>query len=92
MAVKYQICLSSFDVDAEIFEVTVERETEKSVWINGNHTAKRSQWKNFFDTWDEAKKMLTDHQSQRVNSLRRQLEKANGKLGNIKGLVDTTAQ
>lgn len=70
----------------QIERVEVDRETESSVFINGRRSAKVSGYENFHDSWAAAHAcLLAKHQLQ-VNQLRRQLEAANGKLGNIKGM------
>lgn len=83
---KYRITIGSFIPDAEIKEVYIERETESLVWINGRRNAKRSEYHNFYDTWQEAKDALQKCVQGRVDSLRQQLERANSALENIKGM------
>jgi hypothetical protein len=73
-------------VEAKITPVEVERETESSVWINGNRRAKITEWDTFHDTWDEAHAHLLKHAEQQAQSARRNLEAANGSLGNVKGM------
>jgi multidrug efflux pump subunit AcrA (membrane-fusion protein) len=72
--------------EAKITQVEVERETDISVWINGHRNAKRSEWNNYYDTWEEAKAALQAKAQSQVDSLRLQLERAKGALGNIKGM------
>lgn len=38
----------------KITEVEVERATSSSIWINGRMSRKRSDWKNYFDSKQEA--------------------------------------
>lgn len=69
----------------------VERETEKSVfWTTKNgfkeRASKTSKYYMWFDTWEEAHKTLLHLVQGRVSSLRLQLEKAKGTLGNVKGM------
>lgn len=75
-----------WDSDARIEEVDVERETEASIWINGQRSAKRSEWSNYYDTWEDAKSALLAAQQRRVEQLRSQLQVANSRLGNINGM------
>lgn len=70
----------------KIEPVEVERETEGSVWVDGRRTAKTSTWASYFDSWAEAHARLVLEQEEAVASLRRQLESANGKLGQIRGM------
>lgn len=81
--------------------VEVERETESSVWVvdtwrgergNTRRHAKRSDWDNYFDTWEEAKAFLMAQAEAKVTAARRALDSANGELGNVKGLKPPSAQ
>jgi len=69
-----------------IEQVEVEKETEASVWIKGRRNAKRTEYYNYFDTWDEAKLYLLTVAEAKVAAIRLNLERANGELGNINGL------
>jgi hypothetical protein len=72
--------------------VVVERHTEQSVWIDGRRRARRSDgylsMEGFFPTWSEARDALAKDAEEKVTDLRRQLEQANGRLGNIKGFKE----
>ena len=82
--IKYRVEIPwRWDAAAEIIEVEVEKETDKSVWINGSRNAKVSEDANYYDTWEEAKDALVVCQKSRVNRLRSQLVKANSILGSI---------
>lgn len=83
MAVKYR---TGHYGEPLIEEVTIDRETESSVWIDGRRNAKESSWYNFFDTWEAAHAFLICNTESEVLNCRRNLEVASGKLGNIKGL------
>jgi hypothetical protein len=73
-----------------IEKVEVVGETECFVkLINGRKDAKRSEWQNYFNSFDEAKNYLIDNAQKRVDSLRTQLESANGALGQIKGIKES---
>jgi len=48
--------------------------------------AKVSEWSNYFVTWQEAHDYLMAQAQSKVDSLRVQLQRANGALGNIKGM------
>jgi hypothetical protein len=69
-----------------IEQVEVERETTASVWINGSRNAKVSDWKNYFDTWDEAKQYLLNQAEAKLTGARFRLQSARSEHGNIKGL------
>lgn len=70
----------------KIEPVEVERETANCVWVKGRRAAKASSWDSYYDSWAEAHARLVVEQEEAVASLRRQLEAANGKLGQIKGM------
>ncbi len=73
-----------------IEKVEVVGETECFVKLpNGRKDAKRSEWQNYFDSFDDAKNYLIDKAQKRVDSLRTQLESANGELGQIKGIKES---
>jgi hypothetical protein len=71
---------------APIEAVEVQRETQSTIWINGKRGSKRTEYDNYFDTWDEAKEFLLSKASSELASARRKLERAQGEYGNIKGL------
>ena len=75
-----------WDRNKLIEPIEIDRETDFSVFIGKERNAKRSSWHNYFDTWDDAKTFLLEHAESEAASCRRQLEVANGKLGNIRGL------
>jgi len=75
----------------EIEQVEVTRETEQSVFIacksgSDRREAKRSSYTQFHDSWADAHVYLSQRAESNVASCRRMLEKANGELGNIKGM------
>ena len=76
----------TYDVTPNIEEVEIDKETEHFVYIGKDRAAKISIYENYFDTWAEAKEALLEKQKTRCNSLRLFLERANGIMGNIKGL------
>ena len=71
-----------------IESVEIDRETDNIVFIMKKRNAKRSSWHNYFDTFDEAKAFLIETAENEIASIRRQLEIANGKLDNIRGLLN----
>ncbi|HVI55442.1 MAG TPA: hypothetical protein VM621_10360 [Luteibacter sp.] len=76
--------------------VVVLSETEKTVTVlhagekKARRQAKRSEFSNYFPTFEEAKSFLIEVAERNVASIRLQLERANGALGNAKGLRDPT--
>ena len=71
-------------------KVEVAGETDHFVkLLNGRKEAKKTDWSSYFDSFDDAKSFLLDKAQKRVDSLRRQLETANGELGQIKGIKES---
>jgi hypothetical protein len=82
---KYKVRLNyRYGCKAEIKEVEIEKETDKSIWINGHRSAKISEWANYYDSWDEAKCALFECQQRYVDHLRLRLELTRQELENIK--------
>ncbi len=85
--IKYQIKLSNrWDNEADIQPIEIEKETSKSVWIDGNRTLKRSSYWNFYDSFKEAKLVLLEAQRARIKRLQEALKKAESVLDDIKKL------
>jgi len=79
-----------FSAGYKIEEIEILGETEHFVKLtNGRKDAKRSGAYNYFDTFQEAKDFLIDVAENKVRSLRLALERANGELGQIKGLKES---
>jgi hypothetical protein len=75
----------------KIAPIEVERATEKFVWIDGRRAGRLGSYcQGYFETWDAARDYLQSDATMKVASLRRQLETANGRLGNIKGMKPPT--
>ena len=77
----------------KIEAVEILRETEHQVVLPPTHTngkerreQKRCYWYAWHDSWDDAHAYLVAKAQADVDSLRLQLARANGKLGNIKGM------
>jgi len=74
--------------------VEIVRETEQSVFILGSdfrgererREAKETSYHAYHDSWDEAKQHLMDKAEQEVFAARAALQRAQDKLGNVKGL------
>jgi hypothetical protein len=75
---------------ARIEAIEVVRETEKTVTIDNtgheSRESKRSEFQNWFDTWEDAHAFLLTIQQLEVTALRLKLESANETLGRIKGM------
>ena len=72
--------------DPRIEPINVDRESDACVWINGRRKNKVSTDEIIFDSWDEAKAWLLQRAEKKLNSARRQLERAQGEYGNVKGM------
>lgn len=72
--------------------IEVVRETGKQVvlpaiqGLREMRENKVSDWSNWHDTWEEAHLFIIQEAEAKVKVLRMQLEQANGKLGQIKGM------
>lgn len=69
-----------------IEEVEADRMTDKSVFINGNRNAIRSQCYNFFLTWAEAKDFLVNDAMTKMGQAKRKVDVARSRLERIKAL------
>lgn len=74
-------------------KVKVLKQTEKTATIERTyHGGKTYERKivnpDIFDTFEEAKAVLISRQESRLESLRLQLQRENGKLGQLKGLKE----
>jgi hypothetical protein len=79
---KYKTNYSKNRIEA----VTVERETDTSVWIGTRRVAKMSTYDAYHDSWSAAHTFLLANAERGIDIARQDLEMANGKLGNIKGM------
>lgn len=94
MLTKYKI--AARHLKAEIEEVEVVRETEQCVFLpilptkrntkGESKELKKSEWHEYFDTWEEAHAALTSKANEQVVGARRRLELANALAGNVKGM------
>lgn len=75
-----------FGWNFEIEPVLVSKCTDMSVWIGGHRRARTGTWENYFQTWDEAHAQLLKTAEARVQNARDELQRANDKLGNVKGM------
>jgi len=77
--------------EAKIEVVEVLRETEHFVYTRGhrdkeNRDGKKTEWAEYYDTWEQAHEALTKAAQERVAGARRSLELANAFAGNVKGM------
>ena len=88
--IKYRTCWDKIEA------VEVLRETEKTVFLPGRgrrneeREAKRSDYQNWFDSWDDAKAFLVAGAERKVETARMNLERAKGKLGQLRGMREPT--
>lgn len=76
-----------------ITRVQVSRETPKTVTVVSDDGVRRPRVRKrqtdmagYFDTWEDAWKFLMAHAGKEVGAARRNLELANSRLGNVKGM------
>lgn len=74
--------------EAKIETVRISRETEKSIWLDGNRCAKISEWYQFWDTWKDAHSYIIERAEELARSARLILDRRKGILGNIKGMKE----
>ena len=79
---------NKWDFNDKIEVVEVERKTEKTVWIDGRRHAQLNDYHAYFDTFDEAKTYLLGVAESKLDAARRNLENAQGYMGNVKGLKE----
>ena len=73
----------------KIVIVEVVGETDRFVkLINGRKESKMAERRIYCNTFDDAKNFLVDNAQKKVYSLRLQLERAKGELGQIKGIKE----
>ena len=84
MGTKYQT--NSIGMCDPIRAVEVERETEASVWVNGRRCAKRADYHNYFDTWEEAKAFLVEEAERALTGAHRRLDAARSELERMKAI------
>lgn len=73
----------------QITQITVGKFTDSSVWVRGQRNARKTISQLYAPTWDEAHSFLMEHWNAQVLAARRQLEYANGRHGNVKGMKQT---
>lgn len=72
----------------EIKKIEVDSETNSFVIINGRRNAKKSDYKSYFNTFEEAKSHILEYWENEIKSARNTLEYRQSRLGNAKGLKE----
>lgn len=75
----------------KIEPVEIKSATDKTVTLACGRRQNRDSWQVFAPTWEEVRQSLLAEAEDRVMAARRQLELAQGTLGNIKGMKDPNA-
>ena len=75
-------------IESLIKKVKVERETEYTVWINGNRCSKKTEYSQFWNTFDEAKSHLIDKYTRQKNNAELRLEVAKSNLIKLELMKD----
>ncbi len=70
-----------------IQRVEVERETNSTVWVDGRRHAKVSTWKNYFDSWGDAKTNLLIEARKKHDLHQMRLQDAARNIKKIKALT-----
>ena len=83
---------------AKIEALEVLRTTEKQVVLPNPHRkggeereAKETEWYTWHETWEAAHARIVADAQKKVDNLRQQLVRANGELGNAKGMKPPNA-
>lgn len=88
MSKKYVTGGFSYGQKKLIREIEIDRETEKSVWVNGSRRDKVSQYEWFHDSWMAAKDHLLRRAESLVESHERSLNSAKRLLEETKALAE----
>lgn len=64
----------------DIRVVTIDKETEASVWVGGNRRAKITEYENYFDTWQEAKDCIVANARSELRRAKMRVDRARSKL------------
>ena len=69
-----------------IEKVEIEKETEKSYWIDGRRMAKHTRYEKLFETYAEAKDFILNEQLLKIESVKSRLAYLENDLAKIKKL------
>ena len=70
MKTKYKAMLHLKNIE----KVKIERETNASVWINGNREEKKNKVISYFDTFEDAKKWMIHSKKEKIKQVEKTLE------------------
>lgn len=70
----------------EIVPVEIERSTENSVWIKERRVQRTGSYQEYWPTWEEAHARLVKAAEDDLVQARLALQRAEGRLGNIRGM------
>ena len=71
-----------------IQKVTVEKQTDKSVWLRGSRFAKRSEYMNYVETLDEAKKILKDYFQGKLDQAERSFKREQENMTEVNNYIE----
>ncbi len=88
----YEVEASKFGTTATIRPVRVLRETAQQIVLADctPSNARRAKADNYFPTWEEAHKYLLTMTKSQLEAARRELARAQGRHGNVKGMKPGT--
>jgi hypothetical protein len=69
-----------------ITKVSIERETEHLVWINGNRVGKITHFNRYHNTWEQAHEYLLTQARTQLETLQDKIEVALANFAKIEGL------
>jgi hypothetical protein len=72
----------------QITPVQVERSTQTSIWMDGHRESRASNYTSYFPSWEEARNYLLDKTEREAASLKAQLTRKEGLLGNLRGMKE----
>jgi hypothetical protein len=72
----------------EVSIVSVEKSTERSVWIKGRRQARCSGYESFFETFDDAKAHLIGRARGEIAVCQRRLDTARNKLREVEQIKE----
>jgi predicted metal-binding protein len=71
-----------------IQKIIVEKQTDKSVWIRGSRFARRSDYTNYVETLDEAKKILKDYFQNKLDQAERYFKKEQETMEKVNNYIE----